>query len=307
MLPSEVRNQRVLISCLNWGKGHVARSIGLIQQLLDQDNQVYIAADLDQQLIFQSYFPQVNFLEIQPYPFYFSGNGNFAVDLWRSRKNILRTIQNEEKQVKHWVNEFKINLVISDHRYGFRSNAIPSIFVTHQLNLPISWWQKPAQWWHSAQLKLFNEIWVMDSSDSLLAGKLSKNSGFKNVEYIGYYSRFVFHKISSERTKELDLVVCSGPSPYDEQLLLLYLEDENKRIICSPKLATKYNTPNLVPACNWLEIDELMMNAHTIHSYSGYSTLMDLQFLKCKSMLRATVGQTEQEYLLQLHSNNINK
>lgn len=307
MQPSEVRNQRVLIGCLNWGKGHLARSIGLIQQLLNQDNQIYIAADTDQQQVFECYFPRGNFLEIQPYPFYFSGNGNFAIDLWRSRKNILRSIQNEEKHVEHWVKEFKINLVISDHRYGFRANSCHSIFITHQLNLPISWWQKPAQWWHTSQIKKFNEIWVMDSSDSMLAGKLSRNKQFKNLEYIGYYSRFMFQQPNHERLNQLDLVICSGPLPYDEQLLLLYLEDENKQIVCSPKLAEKYKIPNVVAASNWLEIDELMMNAHTIYSYAGYSTLMDLHFLQCNAVLQATVGQTEQEYLLQLYSKSFSK
>lgn len=302
MQPSEVNNQRILIACLNWGKGHVSRSIGLIHQLLNQDNQLFIAADIEQKKIFECYFPTVNYLKIPSYPFRFSGNGNFAVDIWKSRKNILKAIQIEQEQVENWVKEHDVSLVISDHRYGFRSKSSASIFVTHQLNLPITWWQKPVQWWHTIQLKKFKQIWVMDSNDSFLAGKLSKNKRFMNLEYIGYYSRFMFQLKVSETEKQLDLVVCSGPSPYDEQLLLVHLNDSKKLIICSPALASNYPQTNVIAALNWIKIDELMLKARIIYSYSGYSTLMDVHFLKCQTKLSATIGQAEQTYLLDLHS-----
>jgi hypothetical protein len=51
MLPSEIQNKRVLISPLNWGMGHVSRCIGLVNQLISQENSIYIACDEEQQQI----------------------------------------------------------------------------------------------------------------------------------------------------------------------------------------------------------------------------------------------------------------
>ena len=53
---SEVQNKKILFSCLNWGMGHVSRSIGLIHSLIKQNNTVIIAGESDQLKIFKTYF-----------------------------------------------------------------------------------------------------------------------------------------------------------------------------------------------------------------------------------------------------------
>ena len=299
MLLPDVKNEKIIFAALNWGKGHVARSIGLIQQLLAQGNELIIAGDDSQLAIFKVYFPLIEIIQIEPYPFEFSGNGNFSKDLIRSRKLLKKQLQKDRDFLELAMSELNFTLVISDHRYGFYSKKCTSIFVTHQLNLALNWWSKPAQIIHEAYLKMFDNIWVMDDSLSSLAGKLSKSKNRKHVSYIGHFSRFMNNNIIRPIGK-LDVVICNGPQPYDEHLFLRYKNDLDKIIICPDHLFQKYNRKNLVSAKNWKVCDEVIMRATRIYAFCGYSTLMDLKFLTCDYQLIPTKGQTEQEYLFEL-------
>lgn len=131
MLPESISNQKVLISPLNWGMGHVARSIAIIQQLIDQQNQVFVACDADQQMVYETYFSQLHFISHRPYPFQFSGKGKWAWDLYQQRKKLLARFAEENKEVTAYIFEFQIDVVISDHRYGFFSTTKPRIGRAH--------------------------------------------------------------------------------------------------------------------------------------------------------------------------------
>lgn len=295
-----ISSQKILLAALNWGKGHVARSIGIVQQLLNQQNEIIIAGDEDQINIFSTYFPDIKVVHLEKYPFFFSGNGNFSADLRKSRKKIQNHMHYESDWVTKFIQENEIDLIISDHRYGFYSSAVKSVFVTHQLNLALKWWQFPAQFLHHRMIRKFNEIWVLDTPDSALAGKLSQNRNFKNVKYIGYFSRFKFSETLQNKSIQ-HLVICNGPKPYDEQLLLKYLNDSSMQIIAPSYLCEKYANANLISSDDWLKCDQLIQSAKKIYAYCGYSTLMDLTFLKCEAELFPTKGQSEQEYLSELH------
>lgn len=300
MKPTEIFDKKVIVAVLNWGNGHLARSIGLIQQLLAQNNTVTIAASEEQEVIYRNYFPEIACLRLIPYPFKFSGNGDFSKDLWKIRKQLKAHLDYESNWLTSILSQTTFDLIISDHRYGFRSKEVLSIFVTHQLNLPLKWWQFPVKWIHRKLIKAFNEVWVLDDVNSFMAGKLSVNRGFKNVHYIGCYSRFMF-STDLKGGSSGDLVICNGPSPYDEKLLLKYLKDETKKIIASKKLAKKYVSSQIYSSENWKECDSMILNASKIYSYCGYTTLMDLHYLKCEHALIPTKGQAEQEYLFKLH------
>jgi hypothetical protein len=297
---SGVSNQLILLSCLSWGKGHVTRSIGIVQQLINQHNKLIIAGDAEQIHIFSTYFPEIKVVHIEKYPFVFAGNGNFSADLWKSREKIRNHIHYESEWVTKFIQENEIDLIISDHRYGFYSSSVKSIFVTHQLNLALNWWQFPAQFLHHKMMRKFNEIWVLDTPDSSLAGKLSHSKKFNNVKYIGHFSRFMMDEKQHEKTIS-ELVICNGPKPYDEQLLLRYFNDSSKQIIAPTYLSEKYPHANIISSDDWLKCDQLIQSSEKIYAYCGYSTLMDLKFLKCEAELFPTKGQSEQEYLAELH------
>jgi UDP:flavonoid glycosyltransferase YjiC (YdhE family) len=303
MLPTDIKKQRVLLSPLNWGMGHVSRCIGLIDILLRNDNRIFIACSADQQSVFQQYFKDVTFIDHDGYPFEFSGKGNFSLDLLK-RFTALKRRENEERnQVENYVDFFQIDCVISDHRYGFRSKKVKSIFMTHQLNLPLKWYERWVQKIHIAYLSLFDEIWVLDTEDSKYAGKLSRNETGLTVQYVGILSRFGRYMLKEVKTID-NLIVVSGPLVYAKQFFEQQLASikiaEDRRVILAPKEVIdsfECALANSLPSSDWLRSDDYFLSSKKIVSRSGYSTLMDAICLEIPCEITATPGQAEQEYL----------
>lgn len=308
MLPTDIKKQRVLLSPLNWGMGHVSRCIGLIDILLRNDNSVFIACSADQQAIFQQYFKEVTFIDHDGYPFEFGGKGKFSIDLLKSF-SALKKRQNEERiEVENYVDFFQIDIVISDHRYGFRSKKVKSIFLTHQLNLPVKWYERWVQKIHLAYLRAFDEIWVLDTEDSKYAGDLSRNNAGLKVQYIGILSRFGRYVLKESKTID-KLIVVSGPPVYAKQFLEQQLEsfktDEGYNVLIAPKeIVDALEIENIHPSNDWLICDDYFLSSKKLISRSGYSTLMDAICLEIPCEITATPGQAEQEYLMLFWNEN---
>lgn len=301
MNPSEVNNQRILISPLNWGFGHVSRCIGLIHQLKVQDNFVVVACDTNQRAVFLEYFPDLEYVNHEGYPFHFKGGGKFGKELISAFLPLRARLKLERVETEELVKKFNINLVIADHRYGFISSQVPSIFMTHQYELPVKWYEVAVRKGHRKMMNQFNEIWIMDYEDSRLAGDLSVASSKINRTYIGPYSRFSLYKIPKEKTIE-KVIIISGPTVYGQKLVDEQLSGFNSKsvaIIASSEI--QLPTGFVTLSRSWREQDVAIMSASHIVSRSGYSTIMDLETLKTSATLFPTKGQREQEYLYVLH------
>ena len=48
---------------------------------------------------------------------------------------IYAAVLQEKKTIRHLIEKYKIDLVISDNRFGCYSKNIPSVFITHQINI----------------------------------------------------------------------------------------------------------------------------------------------------------------------------
>lgn len=298
--PKDVCNMRVLISPLNWGMGHVSRCIGLIHELINQNNEIVIACDEAQKHVFEEYFEEVQFVHHEGYPFQFGGKGHFGWDLLKRSNALRKRLAREREELAEIVNSYAIDLVISDHRYGFCSDEVPSIFLTHQINLPVKWYERGVNALHQKLMKRFTYVWVMDDEHSSLAGKLSQNCP-ENGGYIGHYSRFSLYP--KKETKSIEAVlVASGPELYALQLIEQVMSDSSIPSDLHIIHATSRNFPNQCKG-SWKEKDELIRNAKKIISYSGYSTLMDCLELEVETQFRSTKGQAEQEYLLDVWKN----
>jgi len=309
MIPETIQHKRILISPLNWGMGHVSRCIPLIDRLLRQNNAVVIAGDSSQLAIFKQYFPELEMVLHEGYPFRFGERGNFALDLAVRFVALNRRLKEELEETEKWVAKFQIDLVISDHRYGFRSSKVPSIMLCHQLNLPVRKLEGWVQRIHHNLLRQFSAIWVPDFSDSRLAGDLSKNEIGLNVQYIGSLSRF--SRYSEKPEKDLDeVIIVSGPLVYGKAFLQGILNAEKssfRAVICQPELIDFFSTEiskqakiEFHSSSDWIACDHIILRAKKLVSRSGYSTLMDLHELNIPFELTATPGQREQEYLLGL-------
>lgn len=306
----DIQSSIILFSPLNWGLGHVTRSIPILHQLLEQGNKIYIGCDEEQERFYKLYFPQLSYLSHPGYPFKFGKKGNWSLDLLRNWKSLTRFLKSEGKLVDKWVEKYKIEVVISDQRYGFRSTEVKSVFITHQVSLPVGILQWPAQWWNRNLINKFDEIWVPDSLDQKWSGKLSKGLDTKK-RFIGIQSRFQgVAKTSS--LKYSYLAIISGPYPHNklflEDVLKFFAQKQEKVAIISPKsiLKNHVNQQDHIDVFSDLNHDEflaLIQQSEMIISRAGYSTLMDLAVLQKKAILIPTPKQREQEYLAKLHKN----
>jgi hypothetical protein len=302
MQVSNINAKRILLSPLNWGMGHVARCIPLIRRLEDQGNVIIVAGTEEQLSVFQSYFPRISTVVHHGYPFRFGGKGHFATDMFRSSVALYKRLKLEVEEVEKLVDRLQLDVVISDHRYGFRSKKVPSVFVTHQLQLPLSWCQLPVQWLHRSLIRRFDAIWIVDEAPGKFAGALSNCRGFDNATYIGRLSRF--ENAVESLVKDIEaVVILSGPREYATHLLdyyaktmahfpgVIYVGDE-----CLREQAVDGGL-HFVSNADWLLCDDIILRAKKIFSACGYSTLMDLTVLRVPFSVMPTPGQAEQLYL----------
>ena len=286
--------------------GHVSRCIPLIDLFLRNGNEVFVACDESQRGIFEDYFPEINFINHPGYPFKFGKQGNFGLDLAKQFRQLKGRLSAEEIEVNQYVEEFEIDFLISDHRYGFKSDKTHSIFLTHQLHLPVKWYEKWVQKIHFSFLKQFDEIWVPDNENSDYSGNLSERIVGLEIQYIGILSRFQLYEQNETKSIEKTIIV-SGPEVYAERFALEQLNsDRNSNQDCVMILPENI-VLNEIPANftvqlsnDWKACDRVILQSKKIVSRCGYSTLMDLGILKVPFEITPTPGQREQEYLYDL-------
>lgn len=311
-----IKDSRVLLSPLNWGLGHVSRTIPIIQWLSDNNNEIIICCDENQERFYRNYFPSLWYVPHAGYPFKFKGNGNWTLDILSNFSSLHLFLQEEKKKVEELVEKFNPDLIISDQRFGFISKKVKSIIISHQLNLPVSKWNILAKLWNKKFLNNFDEIWIPDNNQQQLSGELSKGLK-KKKHFIGTCSRFYDLPIQDSTNDKQEyeyLGIISGPSPYNMQLLDLFIKKINQSrrksavIVPEELYDIKYNSQfiSIFTQLKHEEFSNLFLKSKTIVSRSGYSTLMDLNDTKNKAILISTPGQAEQVYLSKLHKNHKN-
>ncbi len=302
----ETTHPKILVAPLNWGLGHATRCIPIIEALTEQGYEPIIASDGVALHILQKEFPQLTFLELPSYQIEYAKKGAFFK--WKLIKNspkMMEAIYQERKLVKKWVKEYGISGIISDNRLGIYSKKVPSVFITHQLNVltgNTSWITSKL---HQYIIKKYDECWVPDVAKiPNLTGKLGhlENPHFK-INYIGPLSRFT----KKELPKKYDLlIILSGPEP-QRSILELHLREEIKRYkgkvvfvrgVIEPE--QKSEQTEHVTFYNFMtsvELEQTFNESEIVLCRSGYTTVMDLAKLGKKAFFIPTPGQFEQEYL----------
>src|SRR3970040_62300 len=206
-------NRTILIAPLNWGLGHATRCIPIIKALQDNNYIPIIASDGIALALLRKEFPCLKFLELPSYEIEYAKNGkNFKWKLLKNSPKMIEAILTEKKLVKTWITEHGIDGIISDNRLGVYNKSIPSVFITHQLNVMTGNTTWLTSRLHQNIIKKYSECWVPDIETSPnLAGELShiKNNSFK-LNYLGPLSRM--HKKDVPKKYDL-MVILSGPEP----------------------------------------------------------------------------------------------
>ncbi len=302
--------RRVLIAPLDWGLGHATRCIPIIHALLAQGYEVVIAADGAPAVLLAKEFPSITILPLRGYKIQYAKTGaGLFWQLLKQLPRIVQTISTENAWLQKIIVTEKIDLVISDNRFGLHTKLVPCVFITHQLTIkaPIVWVEKILQKINYYFINQYSACWVPDiAGDINLAGVLSHPTVLPKIpiKYIGLLSRVENKKIAIEfqycfllsgpepqRTLlEKKLVTSIGSLP-GKALLVRGLPDSNKELM-APLNTTVYNH---LPTD---QLTEMLCASEIVICRSGYSTIMELVRLQKKAVLIPTPGQTEQVYLV---------
>lgn len=302
----------VLLSPLDWGLGHTTRCIPVIQQLIYNECDVEIACNGHQKTLLQAEFPHLTYHDLPGYGIRYAKKRWITIGrlLFQLPKMMIR-VKKEHRWLKDLIARRKVDAIISDNRFGFYAEGIPSVFITHQLAVKTglgAWADRRARQMNYERINRFSEVWVPDNgSGHSIAGSLSKPEELPSipVKYMGGISRF---EPCSDLPPSIDLlVILSGPEPQRtifEELLMEQLPDYNGEVVLVRALPGNNNEEKrLLPhitSFNHLpgpELNRLVCASKLVISRSGYTTVMDLMKTKKKSILVPTPGQAEQEYL----------
>jgi uncharacterized protein (TIGR00661 family) len=299
-------NKTILIAPLNWGLGHATRCIPIIKALQENNYIPIIATDGIALELLRKEFPYIKTLKLPSYQIEYAQNGkNFKWKLLQNFPKMMKAVLTEKKMVKKWIKKYDIGGIISDNRLGVFSKKVPSVFITHQLNVMTGNTTWITSKLHQHIIKKYTECWVPDVEETPnLTGKLGhlEKADFK-LKYIGPLSR-MFKK---ETVKKYDLmIILSGPEPQrsllEEKLKKEILDYKGNVVFIMGIIqrvqkkeqignATYYNFMNT------RQLERTFNESEMVLCRSGYTTIMDLVKLEKKAFFIPTPGQYEQEYL----------
>ncbi len=305
---SSGKQKHILVAVLDWGLGHATRCIPVINCLLANHCNVSVAGNGPSLELLKQEFPKLIFHELPSYKITYPSHGFFFSHLLFQSPGIFSAIRKERKAIEKLIGENQIDSIISDNRYGCYSRQVPSVLMTHQLNMQLPTSLNWSVWlvnkMNHRLINKFDECWIPDNPDSRLTGKLTETKNL-NVRFIGILSRFT----SSELISRNDLLVglISGPEPQREIFEKLLIQEF--KILNRPCLLVRglpqvdkekvvIDNITLINHASTLDLQKIISEAEIIVSRSGYSTIMDLLTLHKKRIIFIpTPGQPEQEYL----------
>ena len=295
--------KRILIAPLDWGIGHATRCIPIINALISQNHEVIIAADGRPMHLLSTEFPDLEMVRFSGYNIKYPKYLPMSISMLLQLPKILIGIKKEQSILNQIIDDYKIDGVISDSRFGLYSETIPCAFITHQLQIQSPYFSDLIKNFNYKYINKFDACWVMDDEENNLAGSLSKPNALpNNTIYIGTQSRFE----KQESKKKYDfMAIVSGPEPQRtilEKGLTNALKDRTEKsliVLGKPELNTSEQIGNLSiqSHLNAKELNTAILQSDLIICRPGYSTVMDLAKLEKKAIFIPTPGQTEQEYL----------
>ena len=307
----------ILVAPLNWGLGHATRCIPIIHALQDEGHTVIIGSDGEALHLLRKEFTDLQHIELPSYKIQYAKNGaTFKKKMVMRSPIIIKAIRKEHRILDRLITNYRITGVISDNRLGLYTKRVPTVFMTHQLDVlsgKTTWITTQI---HRHFIKKFDECWVPDvaATQLNLSGQLGhpKKLGIP-VRYIGPISRFKKEVLPIKYTI---LVLLSGPEPQRgllEDILKKELKRYNGSVLFVRGVITDKEEKPIVSGnltiINYLTSSDLqnaINSSEFVISRSGYTTILDLAVLEKKAFFIPTPGQTEQEYLAQrLHKRGI--
>jgi len=301
--------KKILVAPLDWGLGHVTRCIPIIRELGIAGHEVMIAADGNGEHILRENFPELQFINLKGYQLSYSQSLPAWLKVFLQLPKINSAIRREHAALKKIIDEYKIDVVISDNRFGLWNKKVRTVYVTHQLMIKcprgLKIFEPLLHSWHKKIIGRFDRCWIPDyEGNENISGDLShKYSLPSNAEFIGPLSRF---NDSTAHQIENDLcIILSGPEPartaLEEKVFSLLENYSGKCIVILGRPGHEHPSSNehtkVYAHLNSDTLEKAILSSHFVICRAGYSSIMDLITLKKNALLIPTPGQTEQEYL----------
>lgn len=307
-----MKAEHTLIAPLHWGLGHAARCIPIIENELQAGSVVFVAASGGQKALIDQHFSDITFVEIPFMEITYPRDGNMVWHFTKKGPELLHSIWREHQVLEKLIAEKHITRIISDSRFGLWNKKVKSIFITHQIEIQTPVFQSIVNMLNRWVMNHYDEVWIPDYEQKPgLAGKLSHPKNLvKHAKYIGPLSRFKKPDLQTIDTAWDAVALISGPEPqrtlFEAEITRKFIESGGKCLILKGKPdQPEHKTIDNITVMNHMNDNDLvkaLLSANTIYARSGYSTIMDLHVLGLKANYIATPGQTEQEYLTQIHS-----
>jgi predicted glycosyltransferase len=306
--------KKILIVPLSWGLGHATRLIPVIDAFKKQGAEVLISGGPAQIQILHESFPELRIVKLPYLQIKLNSGRSQLLHLLFQLPGVILYLFREYYALRRLIRKEKPHGIISDNCYALRNRKVPSIIITHQLQIQVPGSIKFMQSFVNAinhkLIRKFDACWIPDLPGSNnLAGQLSEQPS-KGIQsrYIGILSRFGILPIKNKAVIPKCgsiLFIISGPenqrSHFED---LIYKEVQNlpentsfKVIRGLPVSGPERKEANWYAHANTLEMYRFISEAETIICRSGYSTIMDLALLGKSAWLIPTPGQSEQEYL----------
>lgn len=300
---------RVLVAPLDWGLGHAARCVPVVQELQRQGCDVLLAGSGDSLDLLQKEFPGLPAFHLPGYHPRYSSRDSMLIAMARQVPRFMHVIAAEHEAVEKLIAREKVDRLISDNRYGCWSERVPAAFITHQRNILMpngfGWLQPFVRLLSAHMIRHFDVCWVPDSpGEHTLAGELAfsgRCASTVRTEHVGWLSRFHVQPNTSGKCDVL--AIFSGPEPQrtlfeNKVVSQLRASGLKFRVVRGlPGNAAPSGDPRIVHFLSTPALQDEIASADVVIARSGYSTVMDMQATGKKVVFVPTPGQTEQEYL----------
>ena len=296
-----------LVAPLDWGLGHAARCVPLIQELLQRNIKVHVACSHTQSTFFSAEFPSLPLLLLDPPGIRYSPFPSLQVPylFFQVLKRLPQEFA-ERRMLRTYMHEHGLEVLISDSRPLLLQRAVPCIYISHQIHVPSGLTGILSTWLQLLCMRRALCTWIPDHAHlpGSMAGGLSHPAPTANHAYIGPLSRWQVFSLPANPRKHL-LVLLSGPEPLrthlEKKLLVLLRRQQIPYVLVRGSLHApalpEEKEADIYPLADSGDLQKLFSSCRGVISRGGYSSVMDQQVLGIPWLMIPTNGQPEQEYL----------
>ena len=310
----EMTKRRILFSPLNWGLGHAVRSIPILKELSASGFEIILAGNGFSLEFLRREFPGWQCITLPSFEMHYSGGNSQVISVLKAFPKIIIASWREHRRLRHLIKEWNIDVVISDNRFGLFSKHCVSVYITHQLTIPMPacfrFLTPVVRRLHRAVISNYTHCWIPDEpGGGNLSGHLSHNQPLpKNARFIGILSRFQRDTFSDETEKQYDfLFILSGVEPQrtvlEKKIISLFQENPSckaalvRGIPDEKESIERAEQLTVINQASEKELKSLLETSEVVVCRSGYTGVMELASAGKRAVLIPTPGQPEQEYL----------